>query len=85
MTKLLHRVINLLHERQGGAKAYRFLHKLVQLGFADSDVEGGIVFWRWDFWNSNHKRWLRELGSRNGIIFSSTVLNKEPDLYRSNR
>lgn len=30
------------------------------VGVLDADGDGDLLYWRWDFWNSNMKRMLRE-------------------------
>jgi hypothetical protein len=34
--------------------------RLVRMGFLDAETEMSEVFWRFDFWNSNARRWFRE-------------------------
>ena len=36
---------------------------LLRWGFLDALIEGGVMFWRWDFWNANHAAWIRYLRS----------------------
>lgn len=26
---------------------------LLAIGFLDADSDGGLLYWRWDFWNAN--------------------------------
>lgn len=32
---------------------------LLKLGIWDTDTDGGIMYWRLDFWNSNVRKWLK--------------------------
>jgi len=48
-----------------------FLHQphawrmwLMNVGFVDSLTEGGLAFWRWDFWNSHMRAELKRIEGR---------------------
>lgn len=59
-TQLLHRVFHVLDHllsRQAYAAFQGFL--VWRVGVLDSHEEGGVVFWRWAFWRSNHRRALK--------------------------
>lgn len=42
------------------ARRERLGRLLVKLGVLDAASDGGVLFWRWDFWNSNIRRMLKE-------------------------
>jgi hypothetical protein len=50
-----------LHQAMHSAAIRR---RLVEIGFLDSESEGSILFWRWDYYNARLAAHIREVERR---------------------